>query len=445
MGIVLRKSKKQFGAILALSTLELIILAIYGISSTPMDLTSGYSNVFALIAVFGIFGLLFVGFGMLMAFTSGFGLATLVITVLIGVFTVQYYPILIQFFEILFSDHPFETEFITFDWSALMFALANGSATCLISIGSIVGRASLPQYVVVIILEPIFAAINQALCETKIGISDIGGGMLVHMFGSVFGLFMSIGIGVIDKKSPVREEGVQSDIAGKDNVEFEAEEKEPEVTKPSLIVCVIGSFVLFIFWPFFTAGPAALDLVSATESFPFIAFSVYLALIGSMAASFIFSALFRSAGCRFEIEDIANAGLAGGVIISSICNYIQKPFYPLIIGFLAGLVSVCGYVFILPVLAKKVGLKDVCGILNLHCMPSIIGTLLSLIYIGKYSKYDLFESNGITVRDQVASMFTTLGLSSIPGFLVGIICGLVERLPKSQYFDDSTVINLEEY
>ena len=45
------------------------------------------------------------------------------------------------------------------------------------------------------------------------------------------------------------------------------------------------------------------------------------------------------------------------------------------IGCVAGAVSVAGYVYIQPMLAKQFGLDDTCGVHNLHGLPGVIGAI----------------------------------------------------------------------
>ena len=57
------------------------------------------------------------------------------------------------------------------------------------------------------------------------------------------------------------------------------------------------------------------------------------------------------------------------------------PVGALLIGLCAGFVSVYGYVKITPLLEKKFGLHDTCGVNNLHGIPGIMGGLFGAIAI----------------------------------------------------------------
>lgn len=61
----------------------------------------------------------------------------------------------------------------------------------MITFGACLGKATLPQLIVMMIFELIFYAINESLGAVTFKAVDMGGSMFVHSFGAYFGLAVS--------------------------------------------------------------------------------------------------------------------------------------------------------------------------------------------------------------------------------------------------------------
>ena len=77
--------------------------------------------------------------------------------------------------------------------------------------------------------------------------------------------------------------------------------------------------------------------------------------------------------------DLQNATLAGGVAIGAVGDFNIDLWGALVIGGLAGIISVLGYVYVMHFLEDKWGICDTCGVHNLHGMPGILGAFASVI------------------------------------------------------------------
>lgn len=76
---------------------------------------------------------------------------------------------------------------------------------------------------------------------------------------------------------------------------------------------------------------------------------------------------------KFDMVSIQNATLAGGVAVGSSADLVIQSWGALLIGVVAGFVSVAGYVYLSPALSRCMGLHDTCGVHNLHGIPGILG------------------------------------------------------------------------
>ena len=76
---------------------------------------------------------------------------------------------------------------------------------------------------------------------------------------------------------------------------------------------------------------------------------------------------------------VQNATLAGGVAIGSAANLMVSPGGALAVGMSAGLLGTCGYAYLMPRLEAAIGLRDTCGVHNLHGMPGVLGGLVAAL------------------------------------------------------------------
>jgi len=134
--------------------------------------------------------------------------------------------------------------------------------------------------------------------------------------------------------------------------------------------------------------------------------------------------------------DIQNASIAGGVALGAIADLLAYPVGAIILGSVAGWLSVFGFTQVTPRVEKFLGLHDTCGVHNLHGMPSILGAMAACI-IAAWAKVDAYgdEIKIYVARDpvqnlsprssenqaqmQVAFLFITLGISMVSGLIVG--------------------------
>merc|ERR1712242_31437 len=307
------------------------------------------------------------------------------------------------------------------------------SAAVLITFGAILGKVSATQLLLLGFFEIIFFAINENLL-LKIGVLDIGGSIVVHVFGAYFGLAASW---VLTKKS------------WKDDPQNAA-------VYHSDLFAMIGTIFLFVFWPSFVSAPAT----EYDQERCLIA--TLLSLVGSCVTAFVASNRMR--GGQFCMVDVQNATLAGGVAIGTAANLLVKsPGLALVVGIAAGLLSVLGYTVIQPKLQHAIGLHDTCGVNNLHGMPGILAAIVSAIacatssvsqfplnekQLAVYNAPKIGTEDGRTPSQQAGFQLLCLVVCFLFASISGMACAAVVRffdsLGETEAFVDSVLWEVPE-
>jgi len=233
---------------------------------------------------------------------------------------------------------------------------------------------------------------------------DVGTSIGVHMFGAYFGLAAS---------------WVLSGDTAFDNADNAS-------VYHSDIFAMIGTTFLWVYWPSFVAGPAT----GVSQERTIIATT--LSLAASVVCAFISSLYFR--GGKFSMVDVQNATLAGGVAIGCIANiHVLSPAEAVVLGCLAGGLSVFGYTKVQPKLEVWLHLHDTCGVNNLHGMPSILATIASAVVCAYTAEGDFANSPGGVddFHNVYSPRFSTIGNATIEvrsgGAQAGyqLLCGVI--------------------
>lgn len=318
-----------------------------------------------------ILAMLLLGFGFLMVFLRGHEFTTLTATFLAVSISIPVYLLVKSFLP---------GEFEVMNISGFLYA-EFAAASLLICMGAVLGRLKMDQYFVLSILFTVAYIFNEwLLLESGLfeGFLDTGGSVAIHAFGAYFGL------------------GVVATTAKK----FQ-DKPGPKTNKVSNEFCLLGSMVLWLFWPSFTSAVVAPELGYLTV------LNTVLALCGSTLATYVFSKLIRG---KIEVEDIANAALAGGVCIGSTCS-TANPGFAMVIGICAGTLSTLGFSIIAPKVCKLIRGTDTCGVHNLHGMPGLLGGLFGIAITGNV---------GVQVGAVVATVVVGLVLGRVCGAILGL-------------------------
>jgi ammonium transporter Rh len=344
-----------------------------------------------------IMAMLLVGFGFLMVFLRKYGRSALTATFLLTSAAIPLY-ILLDGGGLFGSTAKGEID---------RFVMAEfAGASLLICAGACLGRLKMWQYLVLAALFVPFYMMNEwIVLENGFGLIgkglfvDTGGSIVIHAFGAIFG--MGVVLAITNKNE--RAVPIESDFT-------------------SDRFSMLGSMILWIFWPSFCAA------LVTPEQVPYTAVNVVLALCGSTLATYLVSVSIRH---KVNISDIANASLAGGVAIGATCLFANH-FTAFIIGILAGTLSTFGFAVIQARIEKAFRMIDTCGVTNLHGWPGLMGGIAAV-----------FVVSGISIGSQFAGIGITILIALIPGYAVGRIILALGSI-KRHYDDSVEIIDVEE-
>jgi ammonium transporter Rh len=381
-------------------------LAEYDVSNDKGSNTAGFVKTEGFKHVNDVYGwfmdvhvMIFIGFGFLMTFLRKASFSAVGFTFLIGAYCIQLHILIEGLVEYLIHG---EAHIVLNIEKLIVHDFCAG--TVLVTYGVVLGKVSPMQLLLIASLESFFYTITEIIA-LDMGITDIGGSMVIHMFGAFFGVSLA---------TVMQSQWINKDLSNNASVYH------------SDMFAMIGTVFLWMFWPSFNGVLGADD-----ESRHYAVVNTVLSLCGSCMAAFLFSNYFRGER-EFCMVDIQNATLAGGVAMGTSADLHGNPGTSILIGFIAGLVSVIGYVHIQPWLEHKIGLHDTCGVHNLHGMPSIIGALAGLITISLSDNAENFP-----LKNQVIYMFVVFFGSILTGALTGLIVKAASPLPEKYLFQDA--------
>lgn len=319
-----------------------------------------------------IMAMLLLGFGFLMVFVRGYGLSALTATYMMVAVTIPAYFML--------KTLGWFGEAATGIEGLILTEFA--AASLLICAGAVLGRLKMWQYMLMALLFlPAYMLNEWILLEGGWGLVahgafvDTGGSIVIHMFGALFGLGVAVSMTTRDAAALPIETDFTSDRFS-----------------------LLGSMVLWIFWPSFCGALVAPEMIPATVM------NVVLALCGSTLLTYFASILLRR---NLNAADIANATLAGGVAIGSTCDQVTLPV-AFAIGATAGFASTFGFAIIQEKLQKAFRLVDTCGVSNLHGIPGLLGGLAALVFV-----------TGIDRGAQGLGILVTVVIALVAGTIAG--------------------------
>ncbi|KAB5586879.1 hypothetical protein PHYPO_G00006510 [Pangasianodon hypophthalmus] len=363
--------------------------------------------------------MIFIGFGFLMTFLQRYGFSSVGFNFLIAAFSLQWATLMQGFLHGLHHGkiHVGVESMINADFC---------TGSVLISFGAVLGKTSPVQMLIMAIFEVALFAVNEYILLSLLNARDAGGSMTIHTFGAYFGLMVTR---VLYRPNLDKSKHRNSSVYHSD------------------LFAMIGTIYLWMFWPSFNSAITAIG-----DDQHRTALNTYYSLAACTLATYAFSALVNHEG-KLDMVHIQNAALAGGVAVGTAGEMMLTPFGSMIVGFLAGTISVLGYKYLTPVLESKLKIQDTCGVHNLHGMPGVMGAIVGSITAAAASASvygngmkevfpEVFNKNFTASTQavmQIASLAVTLGMALIGGLIVGFILKLpiYGAPPDTLCFEDS--------
>ena len=359
----------------------LIIFVLIGILLLPQlnkfgkeGALSAAENEFMYEKSINVLVMLLIGFGFLMVFVKKYGFTSITATYLLVALSLPLYMLLRPYLWGASAD-------LTITNISMLLFAEFAAASLLIAVGGPLGRINTSQYLFIgLFFTPLYALNEWLIFGGKIipagAFLDTAGSITIHAFGAYFALGLTMML-TAEKEREIR----------------------VETSKNSNQFALLGSAALWVFWPSFCAALAPVDKI------PLVAINTIFALCGATLMTYVSSVLIRG---KIEIGDVVNASLAGGVAIgASVANV--TPGWSMIIGLVAGGISVVGYTIIQPRLQKLTGGVDTCGVHNLHGMPGVFGGLVAMGLVA----FPLWQLAGITF-----TVIFAVTMGAVVGFVV---------------------------
>ena len=391
--------------------------------------------------------MIFLGFGFLRSFLKHHSWFSMGLTFMAGLLSFEF-----GLFSLICWSGAFKKNWNDGEYSFKFFLNSNyNCATIVISLGAILGKLSIPQYFVFILLETIFCTINSILLRQEMHIIDIGGALTVHLFAAAFGgIFSLVSFITKDERERIR---INPHLGSNYN---------------SNIFALFGTLILVTYWPSFNTSLIEYTLNDNTQEPNYKKFrgiiNTYLSILGSIIGTFCISPICNLG--KIKIKDIINSSFTGGIIVAGCCHIIEHFWASIIIGVICGALTtyLCN---ILSDIFKRKGYHDTSDTLYYHGISGFLGGIITTIFVGnlgepkeKISKKDLYENIGflITKNSELngernisdyagvhfAAIIITIAIASASGLFTAFVIKFCNCKIAKLYFNDSEFYDTSE-
>ena len=292
-----------------------LLLGLSKYTDVPSDPTQQVTQYYQYLIHVNI--MVWVGFGFLMTFLRRYSYSAVCLNMLASaVVFVEAILVVGVMQQVAFKAYPGTSGRIIVDMPLLInasFCAASG----MIAFGAVIGKTSVAQIIWLMVFQVPLYAINQHLVNIQFKALDIGGTIQIHLFGCYYGLAASY---MLSRKQGKHGVDHPKNVSGYLNDVFS----------------MIGTLFLWLYWPSFNGALASIPIGTDLSTV--------------------------SDAQLLNILHMQNSTLAGGVAMGAACSLALTPGGALVVGTAAGVLSVCGYVYVTPYLDRLIGLGDTCGI-----------------------------------------------------------------------------------
>nr|XP_032659970.1 ammonium transporter Rh type A [Chelonoidis abingdonii] len=377
--------------------LEVLIIVLFGIFVRYENNQPSEKDKLLLYPFFqDVHVMIFVGFGFLMTFLKKYGFSSVGINMLIAALGLQWGTLLQGFWHM-------KNQTINIDIESMINADFS-TATVLISFGAVLGKTSPVQMLIMTILEITIFSCNEHLVVNVLRATDTGASMTIHAFGAYFGLAAARVL-----YRPGLKEGHKNEESGYHSDMF----------------AMIGTLFLWLFWPSFNSAIAHPDVQQRAI------INTYFSMAACTLTAFALSSLVKHRG-KLNMVHIQNATLAGGVAVGSCADMNIYPFGAMLIGSIAGVISVIGFKFLTQFLSSKPEIQDT-------MMRDLLGSVLHKSIIATVTQVIFRETGSLSAAMQAAALGCSVGIALVGGAFAGLILNLpfLGQAPDENCYDDS--------
>ncbi|XP_008940547.1 PREDICTED: RH-like protein [Merops nubicus] len=339
------------------------------------------------------------GFGFFLMFLRRYGFSSAGFNLLMVVLGVQL-SVLIEglLAFILNEEHDMELRSITKGVLSM--------TAVVISTGAVLGKMNPVQLTLMTVAEIMLFHVNRWINQRFLLLPENVNMMHVHLFGAYFGLAVSSRFPVPSPRS----------------------DKNASTPK-SVLLSMLGTLFLWVFWPSFNSVLAELDKSRAICN-------TYFALAVSAVTAFVLSVLTTKDG-KFKMAHIQSAVLAGGVAVGYTAHSIEHPWIAMILGLLASVITILGSHCLQGCLYPVLKIHDTSGVHSTFGLPGVLGALAQVILL-VIQNWTTPPSLPELVLEYVGAFCLTINVALLTGLITGFILNLklFKTIPVTKYFED---------